>query len=337
MPPADAPRVTVMVPTFNQAEFVAEAVDSAVRQTYPNLDVVVADDASTDDTPGVLARFSGDGRVRVVRRERNLGRAANYRRALREDATGDWVINLDGDDFFTDDDFIARALRAAGACGGAVLAVGGCRMLEADGRWRDVLATRAESACVDGVEYFLGWGASLGAPHMAALYPRDLALSLDFYRFDIISCDWESLRRLVLRGRVALVGGVAGVWRQRDAGESRSAGVAQRLADLRGIDAPHDDALALGVDRARLDRWRRRAVAEHVALGARAFVLRGELGRARELLAAVRRERPRDYAACLAGLAARPSVWAWAALAAVSGRRGVGAAWRAWKRLTWRD
>lgn len=336
MVPAEAPRVTVMVPTYNQADVIAQAVDSALRQTYPNLDVVVADDASTDGTAGVLARYAGDPRVRVARRERNLGRAANYRRTLFDDAVGEWVLNLDGDDYLTDDDFIARAVRAVGACGGAVLAVGGCRLLEADGRARDVLATRAERACVDGVEYFLGWGASLGAPHMAALYPRDLALSLDFYRSDIISCDWESLRRLALRGRVALVGGVAGVWRQRDASESRSASVAQRLADLRSIDSPYEDARGLGIDRDRLDRWRRATVADHVALGARAYVLRGEVGQARALLRAVRVQRPGDYGACVARLAARPSVWALTVLAGVGGRRWVDAAWRAWKRLTWR-
>jgi cellulose synthase/poly-beta-1,6-N-acetylglucosamine synthase-like glycosyltransferase len=46
----DHPLVTVMIPTFNQADFVGEAIESAARQDYPNLEVVICDDASTDGT-----------------------------------------------------------------------------------------------------------------------------------------------------------------------------------------------------------------------------------------------------------------------------------------------
>ena len=50
------PKVTIMIPTFNQAAFIGEAIGSALAQTYSNLEIIVGDDASTDATPEILAR-----------------------------------------------------------------------------------------------------------------------------------------------------------------------------------------------------------------------------------------------------------------------------------------
>jgi len=52
--------VTIMIPTYNQAEYIGEAIASALAQTYPVLEVLVGDDASTDDTPQIIARFLHD-------------------------------------------------------------------------------------------------------------------------------------------------------------------------------------------------------------------------------------------------------------------------------------
>ena len=108
------PRVTVMVPTYNQAEFLEDAVASALAQDYPNLEVVISDDGSTDQTPAVVERLAArDPRVRAHRSARNIGRVANYRRLLYELATGDWVINLDGDDCFASPTYLGAAVRRA--------------------------------------------------------------------------------------------------------------------------------------------------------------------------------------------------------------------------------
>ena len=52
------PKVTIMIPTFNQAAFIGEAIDSALAQTYSNLEIIVGDDASTDATPQILAKIT---------------------------------------------------------------------------------------------------------------------------------------------------------------------------------------------------------------------------------------------------------------------------------------
>ena len=89
-----APRISVVIDTFEQAAFVAEAVESVLEQRRPADEIVVVDDGSSDDTPAVLARYAD--RVRVVRQE-NRGQAGALNRGLAE-TSGDWVAFLDGDD-----------------------------------------------------------------------------------------------------------------------------------------------------------------------------------------------------------------------------------------------
>src|SRR5687768_13428667 len=88
------PRVSVVIPVYNAAAFVREAVDSALAQTHSDTEVIVVDDGSTDETPAILAAY-GD-RIRV-HRQRNTGVGGARNTATRL-ATGDWLAFLDADD-----------------------------------------------------------------------------------------------------------------------------------------------------------------------------------------------------------------------------------------------
>jgi glycosyltransferase involved in cell wall biosynthesis len=111
-PPAPAPRVTILIPTYNQERFIDQAIASALGQDYPSLEVVVLDDASTDGTGRASRAWAYDRRFRYVCNDRNLGRVANYRRGLTHHARGEWVLMLDGDDYLADPGFIGRACEA---------------------------------------------------------------------------------------------------------------------------------------------------------------------------------------------------------------------------------
>ena len=90
------PLVSVLMSVHNDARFVAEAVQSVLDQTLTDLELVVVDDASTDETPQLLAAF-GDERIRVLRNELRSGLATSLNRGL-DDAQGHYVARLDSDD-----------------------------------------------------------------------------------------------------------------------------------------------------------------------------------------------------------------------------------------------
>lgn len=92
--------VSVVIAAYNAAAFLAGAVASALAQEGVSLEVIVADDASSDDTVAVAgALASADGRVRVLATETNGGPACARNRAIAV-ARGDWIAVLDADDRF---------------------------------------------------------------------------------------------------------------------------------------------------------------------------------------------------------------------------------------------
>ncbi len=94
------PTVTVVIPAYNCGAFVREAVESALRQSLTNVEVIVIDDGSTDDTQQVLGSIS-DGRLTVLR-QRNGGVSAARNTGLAA-AHGEHIFFLDADDVLTPD------------------------------------------------------------------------------------------------------------------------------------------------------------------------------------------------------------------------------------------
>jgi glycosyltransferase involved in cell wall biosynthesis len=100
------PEVTVVIPTRNRSAFLKRALACALGQEEVDLEVVVVDDGSTDDTAGVLYRM-GDPRLRVVRNDVGAGVARARNRGMAV-ARGKWIAWLDDDDLWA-----PRKLRAA--------------------------------------------------------------------------------------------------------------------------------------------------------------------------------------------------------------------------------
>lgn len=96
---AEGPRVTVVIPTFDRAEFLQESIGSLLAQDYRDLDVLVLDDGSTDRTPEILERYaeSHPGRFRWARHE-NMGQARTLNRGFEMAEESEIVGYLSSDD-----------------------------------------------------------------------------------------------------------------------------------------------------------------------------------------------------------------------------------------------
>ena len=89
------PLVSILIPCFNAERWIAQAIESALAQTWPEKEVIVVDDGSTDRSLDVIRRF--DGRIRWETGPNRGGNAARNR--LLELARGDWLQYLDADDY----------------------------------------------------------------------------------------------------------------------------------------------------------------------------------------------------------------------------------------------
>jgi glycosyltransferase involved in cell wall biosynthesis len=189
------PLVSICIPTYNSAAFLKEAIDSARRQTYDNLEIVVSDNASTDGTQEMVAAIP-DPRIRYYRNRANLGMVANFRRVLAE-SRGKYVCLLNSDDLM-DPGFIQWAVQAMEARPRATFAFASIRFFgqkQGERVW-------PLPEVMSGQKYIRE---SLRRAHLLAFWCGALARADLVHQVgieDCYFCDWTLWLRLACRGEV---------------------------------------------------------------------------------------------------------------------------------------
>ncbi|MCK1737077.1 glycosyltransferase family 2 protein [Bradyrhizobium sp. 138] len=213
MPATDLPLVTIGIPVFNGEGHVAEAITSALRQDYPNLEIVVSDNESTDNTLEkcrAIASADARNRVRVFANGENVGAVANFRLTL-ERASGKYFTWLAHDDALAAD-YISRTVQYLEEHPDVVLCGSGFRALDywepgsespttldkisPDRPWRQ---SRKE---------FFRWPQPLSQMVIYGLYRRDALSRISFDcavvrgRSRVLDCEYSILTPLASFGRI---------------------------------------------------------------------------------------------------------------------------------------
>lgn len=90
--------VSIIMPSYNATMFIQEAIDSVLKQTYCNWELIIVDDGSKDDTVGLITQYlNEDSRIRLIQLQKNSG-AAVARNTAIENANGRYIAFLDSDD-----------------------------------------------------------------------------------------------------------------------------------------------------------------------------------------------------------------------------------------------
>lgn len=92
------PLVSVVVPTYNRAHLIKKSIDSILKQTYQDFEIIVVDDGSTDNTNEVIKSIT-DERIKYIKHEKNKGQSAARNTGIKA-ATAEWIALLDSDDIW---------------------------------------------------------------------------------------------------------------------------------------------------------------------------------------------------------------------------------------------
>jgi len=94
----DQPLVSVLMTAYNREQYVAEAIESVLKSTYKNFELIFVDDCSTDSTVSIAESYAAlDSRIKIYLNEKNLGDYRNRNRAAGY-ATGEYIMSVDSDD-----------------------------------------------------------------------------------------------------------------------------------------------------------------------------------------------------------------------------------------------
>ncbi|GAB5071569.1 hypothetical protein SedNR2807_17550 [Citrobacter sedlakii] len=94
----DTPLISILIPTYNVAPWIEDAIVSILNQTYKKIEVIIIDDCSKDNTLSIVSELAGnDDRIKIITNEQNLKIAKTLNRGLVH-ASGEYIARFDGDD-----------------------------------------------------------------------------------------------------------------------------------------------------------------------------------------------------------------------------------------------
>jgi len=129
--PRITPLVSIVIPAYNNADYLDDTMQCVLAQTYTNLEIIVSDHASTDATASVMQAYVGDSRVTLLTTEGGGGALRNWNRVSKE-ATGEFIKLVCGDDLL-DPTIVEKQVAAMLAEPGAVLAASPRDIVDANG------------------------------------------------------------------------------------------------------------------------------------------------------------------------------------------------------------
>jgi glycosyltransferase involved in cell wall biosynthesis len=132
MVPVTIPKVSVLIPTYNYARYLPEAIESILAQDFRDFELLISDDCSKDNSAEVIARFAArDSRIRFQIHSKNLGMVENWNWCLSQ-ARGEYIKYVFGDDKLTNRQALGRLVELLETNAAVVLAVSARAVIDAN-------------------------------------------------------------------------------------------------------------------------------------------------------------------------------------------------------------
>lgn len=208
-------RVSIIIPTYNRAVYLEDAISSALAQDYKDLEVVISDNASTDNTELVAKAFSRDPRVKYFKNPENIGMVRNWHKAVFEYALGDWYLILSDDDILTNPKFISQAVKIIESSKDVTVVYSNSYVY--DEALEMVTKLNVPFKEVEAGTTVFSQRGTVRPQDFAlcnVLFNRKLSKELNaFSNPNNLSCDSELFLRLCLRGKVGVVPEYSSIYR----------------------------------------------------------------------------------------------------------------------------
>jgi len=200
-----SPKVTVCLPTFNKARYLGAAIESVLSQEFCDYELLILDDASTDNTRKVVRGFC-DERIRYVVNPQNLGLVQNWNRCLQM-ASADYTLVFHDDDVMLPR-LLLREVEVFERHPEVVLVHTAAQVIDGHGNLVNVGPPHTWPEITSGLEFVAGYW-SWNNSHVvmpSAMFKKSLALKLGAFNPDLkYSADADLWQRLAFEGQVAFL------------------------------------------------------------------------------------------------------------------------------------
>ncbi|MGG9960055.1 glycosyltransferase family 2 protein [Ferruginibacter sp. SUN106] len=209
------PLVSVIITSYNRGNFIDKAIQSSLNQDYANIEIIVSDNCSTDNTPSVLEKYKEDKRVKYYVNDTNIGMIPNFKLAT-ERTSGKYITYLSSDDYFCNDKFISLAVDLINKHLNIVLVAAKNATLFEDLNEvvEDATADIFQHEFMKGSDLFQQFPKCFAPGWGAVLMDREKLMATRVFESKAQSLDYEANLKIMLQGNVAFIKQPSYVWRK---------------------------------------------------------------------------------------------------------------------------
>ncbi len=235
-------KVSIIIPTYNRSKYLKQSIESALKQDYENLELVITDNASSDNTFDIVKPYIVNKKIKYFRNKKNIGMYPNWQKAVYEYSSGEWFLILSDDDYFIDNSYISKAIKLIDNHKDMVSVHANYLTKNQANEFTEVV--RALPKSIDGTWYFKNFfNDGLGTGLLTLLFKKSGSYNFKFFSHEnIISCDWADFLRVALHGKIGFINSSVAVYRLHQDNASALADMDKRYLNLKIIDLAYDYA-----------------------------------------------------------------------------------------------
>ncbi len=261
----DYPKISILIPTYNRSVMLKDCIESVLKQDYPDLEVVVSDNASVDDTPEMMKQYAGDKRVRYYRNEKNLGVIPNWKKLLYDYATGEYGKLLCDDDYLEDREHLKKGVELM-LREKLDIVISGSTLQKDEGQGvtKELVYDPEIPAITDTIWWLEHGGKKFGQHHLflnfssGAIFNIKKAKELQVFIPDTYGPDYEALFRFIISGRVGYLKGRHFTGRYHAANEGTREDFQEAMKGIQIFTRIYEHGVALGLPKDKLLAFKRR-------------------------------------------------------------------------------
>jgi len=295
-------QVSLIITTYNQKEYLQEAITSALQQDYLNLEIIVADDGSTDGTEDMMRSYQDQDKIKYYRHDLNVGFIKNVYHAIYHLAAGKYATLLDQDDYLIDSRYITTAVDFLEQNPTASFVFGNCNLYNVETQERTVLKKNMPSL-TNGIDYFLHYEEEEYChitSGLGCVFNRSRAMSMECCTEETYAVDLFLWLQLMLTGDVGFIDCCAGVYRMHKSSLSNHLDIDQDCSTINELVRLKEKAIRRGLAKKIMNDWIQVRVHAYVSWAYSMHCLNGRKKAADHLLNSIAMQFPGVYQAICA-------------------------------------
>jgi glycosyltransferase involved in cell wall biosynthesis len=201
------PLVSIIITNYNRAHCIAKSIESALVQDYPNLEIIISDNCSTDNSNDIIAKYTNDARIKYYRNETNIGMLGNFRICFEERALGEFITIVNSDDEYINPNFISQTINLVKQYDNIVLVKAGILINTEEYRVINRYDNYLEYYSL--VDFLLKFNFEVDFSWGGILLNRKIVNSLEIFKENIIAADYIANLFMLLKGNLAFCNSIS--------------------------------------------------------------------------------------------------------------------------------